>query len=169
MNIQLTAGDTLRIKFRDVARGGDWKWHLHLRINSENLVFPTSIAGNEIQARVAPEITRAWEPGSYSWAIVASSEQDADQATVTGGQVVVIQAGTAADSRTMARRLLDAVEARLEGRITADVQTLAYRGRSIQHIPISELMVLRDRFAAEAQRQEAGYSVFRKVQLRFTR
>jgi len=72
-----------------------------------------------------------------------------------------------------ARNMLNAIEAVLEGRITADVESYSIAGRSITKIPVSELLVLRSKYKAEVQSQEAAENVSlglgsgRKIKTRF--
>lgn len=58
-----------------------------------------------------------------------------------------------------ATTMLAAIEAVLEGRITSDIEQYSIAGRQITKIPITELLVLRDRYKAEVAREEAAASL----------
>ena len=55
---------------------------------------------------------------------------------------------------THAATMLAAIEAVLEGRITADIETYSIAGRQITKIPISELLTLRSKYKIEVQAEE---------------
>lgn len=57
---------------------------------------------------------------------------------------------------THAQRMLDAIEAALEGRVTADVQSYQISGRSITKIPIAELMTLRKQYMVEVANERVA-------------
>ena len=53
-----------------------------------------------------------------------------------------------------ASTMLTAIESVLEGRITSDIENYSIAGRQITKIPITELLVLRDRYKSEVQSEE---------------
>lgn len=55
---------------------------------------------------------------------------------------------------SFSQRMVDAIEAVLEGRITKDIQQMTILGRSLTHHSLDELMVLRRKFKAEALVEE---------------
>jgi hypothetical protein len=74
---------------------------------------------------------------------------------------------------THASRMLTAIEAALEGRITSDMEQYSIAGRQITKIPVNELLVLRDKYKAEVQAEEdaenlkLGYKSKRIIKTRF--
>lgn len=60
------------------------------------------------------------------------------------------------DPRTYARRVLEAIEAVLEGRASKDQEGYTIAGRSLTRTPIPQLMELRDRFRLEVASEEAA-------------
>lgn len=60
---------------------------------------------------------------------------------------------------THAATMLSKIEAVLEGRIDADVENYQIAGRMITKIPISELIVLRDRYRQEVKNEETANSI----------
>lgn len=83
--------------------------------------------------------------------------------------------GPGFDSRSHARRVLEAIEAVLEKRATKDQAAYSIAGRSLSRTPIPELLALRDRYRAEvaqedaADRLAAGLGSRRTVRVRFGR
>jgi len=74
---------------------------------------------------------------------------------------------------THAVTMLAAIEAVLEGRITADVEAYTIAGRQITKIPIEQLLVLRDRYKSEVAAETAAAAIAdgdgnpRKIKVRF--
>lgn len=74
---------------------------------------------------------------------------------------------------THAETMLSAIEAVLEGRITADVEAYSIAGRQITKIPMAELLTLRDKYKAEVNSEAAAASIAagtgnpRKIKVRF--
>lgn len=131
-------------------------------------------SSGEFLAAVTSTTSSAFVAGSYFWALEAIDGND--RTTLATGTVEILpDTGTVPtpfDTRTHAQRMLDAIEATLEGRITADVQVLSIRGRSVTKIPAAELLVMRDKYRAEVQRERvaSGLAPARnKVFVRFAR
>ena len=61
---------------------------------------------------------------------------------------------SAVDTRTHARRTLDAIEAVIENRATTDQQNYAIGGRSLTRMSIDELFKFRDRYKIEVALEE---------------
>ena len=80
--------------------------------------------------------------------------------------------GTEFDGRSHARRVLDGLEALIEGRSTTDVTSLSVRGRSISRMDITELLRWRDKYRtfvrqeADAQAMADGRSPSTKILVR---
>jgi hypothetical protein len=81
----------------------------------------------------------------------------------------------ATDGRTHARKVLDAIEAVIEGRATSEVAEYQIAGRELRYIPIPELLQLRDKYRGEVLREDAasraarGLPDPRRVFVRFAR
>lgn len=96
--------------------------------------------------------------GRYQWAAIVTGGggYDGERYTPASG-ILTIQPNpeTAAqgDLQTHAEKALAAVEAVLEGRITADVQAYAIGGRSVTSIPVLELRKLRAQYRDEVWRE----------------
>jgi len=53
-----------------------------------------------------------------------------------------------------ASTMLGKIESVLEGRLDSDIENYSIAGRQITKIPITELLVLRDRYAADVRSEE---------------
>lgn len=74
----------------------------------------------------------------------------------------------AGDAQTFAEKNLAAVEAVLDGRITADVEAYQIGGRSVTAIPIGQLMALRARLRDEVWRERNPGQPLPGVKVAFT-
>lgn len=96
-----------------------------------------------------------YAPGEYKWQ--ANVTLALERHTVDWGSMRVSPdyASTAPqDSRTTARRLLDAVEAALEGRADTDQLSYSVGGVSISRMTLSEMLAARNQLKAEVGRED---------------
>lgn len=102
--------------------------------------------------------TSTYKAGSYQAHAVSLSADD--RRTIDFCVVEILPDVTVMaapfDTRSHAVRMLDAIKARLEGRITADAESYSIRGRALSRIPMAELMRLRDQYAAEVHRERVA-------------
>lgn len=121
----------------------------------------------------AATTTAAWAPGPYQVALrVTDGTQvvEVDEGLV---RIVADLAGIAAghDGRGHVRRVLDAIEAVIEGRATKDQESYKINNRELVRTPISELLKMRQTYRDEARRERAaarGQSLLgRRVLARF--
>jgi hypothetical protein len=91
-------------------------------------------------------------PGEYEWHAVAFHAANGDRAVLGAGRVTVLpdplQAG--GDLRSTAERILAAIDATIEGRVTKDAESWTIEGRSIARTPLADLLRLRAVYAAQA-------------------
>lgn len=129
-----------------------------------------SASGTTHSFTIAAATTSGYKPGRYSWRIRVTdgSTTTTVEDGITQVEIDPAKAGKA-DTRTFARRMLDAIEATLEGRATSDQQAMSINGRSISRTPISDLMSLRDRFRGETRSEEGttGGGKGRDIKVRF--
>lgn len=122
--------------------------------------------GIAVRFTLAAAATAALAPGAYRWALTAGDLADPSiRATVAAGIFEVLPDPLAgSDTRSQARRILDAIEATIEGRATKDADQYSIEGRSISRTPIADLLRLRNLYS-RIVRREAGRSpiTFRKV------
>lgn len=158
---QLRVGDTVDFNTEQPAHQG--------RSLSIALVGPQTIIinGSEIGTtgnfafNVSSAVTAAWTAGLYFWTLL--SVLGGERITVDSGSTQILPDITLVaaplDMRSHAGRMLDAIEAILEGRIVKDAESYMIRGRSLTRIPMPELMTLRDKYRAEVLRQEQAAGI----------
>jgi hypothetical protein len=139
-----------------------WTLTYYLRGNFAEGVEDIAAAtdGNDYSVDLLPAVTAEFIPGVYHYqAFVAKS---GDRKLVAWGKIEVTPNFTELsqpyDGRTHARRCLDSINAVLEGRATHDQQRYVMQavGRSVDKMPIADLLKFRDYFLAEVKGEEAA-------------
>lgn len=95
--------------------------------------------------------------GTYQWtAILTGGSGYAGQRFTPAAGVFTVAANpsklNAGDTLSFAEKTLAVVEAALEGRLTADMQSYSIGGRAVTAIPVSELFAIRNRLKTEVWR-----------------
>jgi hypothetical protein len=138
-----------------------WTLTYALTISGAKIAITASDNGDGRHAvTVAASVTALWGAGRYSWQSYVT--KDTERYSIGSG-LVEIKPNLAAqtggyDARTHARKMLDAIEAALEGRASADqlhVLRVTLGERDIQYNP-EVLLPLRDRYRAEVAGEEAA-------------
>lgn len=150
----MIAGDTLKVELAQLAID-----YPASDSNSVSAIF-TPIAGGtpaEIAASdgsdswliTVPAATSVgWAAGRYRWTVRVT--KGTDKLTVDQGEILVEAdpASAATDTRSHARKTLDALEAVIENRASAtDKETTFADGRSITKLSHGELLDMKDRYA----------------------
>lgn len=98
--------------------------------------------------------SNGYAAGVWKWQAYMTRTSDSARVTLDSGTLVVEANGaTAADPRTHARKVLDALEARIEGRVTKDVNNYSIGNRSIALMSMEELMAARSKYRREVARE----------------
>lgn len=154
---RIVAGDTAKwLKtLGDYPASAGWVLTYTL-VNAANRYNVTcSASGDDHLASVPATTTTDWAPGDY--ALRGQVAKSGEVYTVFEGRATVAPSYDAAvDSRSQARRQLDAIEAVVEGRAADSVAEYSIGGRAIKRIPLPELLQLRDRLRFDVQREEAA-------------
>ncbi len=154
---RIVAGDTARWLrcLPDFPASGGWALAYVLVSAAQRYTFGATASGDEHLVHVASSTTGAWAPARYAWR--AKVSKAGDSFTVGEGQIEVANAfASAADPRSSARRMLEAVEAVIEGRATDGVDEYTIAGRSIRVTPIPQLLALRSTLRVDVRREEAA-------------
>lgn len=117
-------------------------------------------AGDVYTATIAAVATAALVPGAYTLQGYAFNAGTGLRVTFYTGQLLV-RANVAAavagyDGRSHARRVLDAVEAVLEGRAGKEIMESAVDGLVLKSIPHEKLLLLRQKYLAYVGQETAG-------------
>jgi len=165
------AADIPTLEPTEVRSGDTWTWQRSLSdypagvwtlvyslVNSNGKITLTATAsGADHLVSVAAATTAGYAPGTYS--AVGRVTSGAEAVTVwTGGIQVLpnVAAKTSYDDRSHARKVLEAIEAVLENRATTDQQAVTIGDRSIEKMPIADLLKLRDSYKLEVASEEAA-------------
>lgn len=139
---QLYAGDTWKLPFNTATT--DPLAQLRAHINSAAYQFtsdPLTSTDGAYLFVIAKTVSAAFAPGTYSIAITA--EVGDERTTLSTGHICAIEPNQAtASSFSYARRMVAALEALLEGRVTnthALYSAMSFEGRSITTLSIEEL------------------------------
>lgn len=134
-----------------------------------------TISGRDVNFKLAPADTEDFTTGFYFYQIFA--EKDGDRYLLENGRIgVSAQIGEtgAFDGRSVAERIIDAIDAVLEGRATTDQQSYAIQSgqgsRSLSRIPVLELRELRKTYAAlvaAQNRAKNGESILKQHRFAF--
>jgi hypothetical protein len=162
---ELRAGDTWKWRREDLEDYPAPTWTLKYRFKNAAGGFEVTAAADGVAHAVvvAAATTAPYAAGSYAW--VAWVESGAEKYTVDSGELRVLpdlRAGTATaaqDVRSHARRVLEAIEAVLEGRATRDQEEYRIGERMLKRTPIADLLALRDRYKAEVESEAVARRV----------
>ena len=180
--LELRAGDTWKWNRTDkVSDYPSPAWTLKYRFKNQAGGFEitaTADGSGGFSVSVDKTTTGAIAAGVYQWQ--AEVDNGTERYTLErGGYLTVVAdffsgtAGAAFDSRTHARKVLESIEAVIEGRASKDQEEYQIAGRMLKRTPIPDLLKLRQTYQAEVAGQEAaakladGLGGARKVQVRF--
>jgi hypothetical protein len=106
---------------------------------------------------IAATTTSGWAAGRY--VLTEFVTNGSERYTLDSCDLQVLpdlaSATTATDTRTHARKVLDAIEAWLESKAPT-AGAFEHAGIKIQNYPIADLLALRDRYRAEVRRETGG-------------
>lgn len=164
----LVAGDTAKWAKVLPANPASEGWVLTYRlVNPSATLVITATAGpsGEHLINVPAATTATWAAGFYAWRAQASKADEVY--TVAAGQMQIAPAFATGgmDARSDARKALDAVEAVILGRASSAVAEYQIAGRQLRHIPIPELLTLRDKLRADVVRENTAQALANTGQL----
>jgi hypothetical protein len=123
-----------------------------------------ALAGDAFAFAAPADLTAAVAPGVYRWRLIV---EDAAGRRVLGEGNLEVRPDpetSTADTRSHARRTLDAIEATIEGRASKDADAFTIEGRSITRTPLEILMKLREQYRRIVRREGGrGPVTFRRV------
>ncbi|HKV74576.1 MAG TPA: hypothetical protein VJN95_08655 [Gemmatimonadales bacterium] len=95
-------------------------------------------------------------PETVAWTLSASA--GGERYTLAQGTLLLYPdpAQQTSGAKTHSQTMLELIEAQLEGRLPADLQSYQIGGHAVALIPIDQLLRLRSRYAAEVQAQRTG-------------
>lgn len=146
---QFVAGDTVQFtkSLMDFAPADGWTLKYAL-------VGPQKITGSPFTAAVVDGQWQVTIPATASkdvvstgtWRLLGWVELDGERYTIYDGVVALrpnVELASLSGLQTHEERALAIIEARIEGRLTADLETYQIDGRAVTKIPVKELLALR--------------------------
>lgn len=171
----VNAGDTWRWtrSLDDYPASEGWVLSYTLINGTAKISISATASGDDHAVTVSAATSAGYTAGTYDWR--ARVTKAGEVYTVGEGRLTVrnAYAGSTFDARSHARKTLDAIEAVIEGRASSSTLEYSIAGRSLKHIPVSDLLALRDRYRAEVKREDAAAAVAaglpdqRRVYVRF--
>ncbi|WP_316348490.1 hypothetical protein [Desulfuromonas acetoxidans] len=168
---QIYAGDTLSFTRSLADYSAADGWALSYTMNGPaKVTFTTTADGSIHVALVAAATTAGWGAGTYT--IVEAAVKGDERYTVGISTIEVLANpadGVSTDQRPHCKRMLDAIEATLEGTATTDQRRTRIDGDELERMDIIDLIKVRDIYAAKwaaLQRKQSG-KTSRLIKARF--
>jgi hypothetical protein len=181
----LRAGDTISWteSISDYPASDGWTLAFALRAKDlPPITITASTSGSDYAIAITAPTSKAYNPGIYSWQAYVSKGTSPDfteKYSIEMGRIEILPNLTIATSetelRSHAKKVLDAIEALLEGKAGADVLSYSIGGRSISKMAPEELIKWRSFYKTEYEREleaEAiakGLDSPRRIGVRFRR
>lgn len=155
-------------------------WALKARLTPRNptaaiLVIDAVVENDQFKIVANATATATLSAGLYN--LVKWVERDDDRHTVEHSTIEVLPnpatMAPGGDTRSHAAKMVDMIQAVLEGRASKSVQEYKIADREMKYIPIPELIVLLDKYKAllaaenRANSVNKGARLGRKIQVRF--
>jgi hypothetical protein len=175
---KLIAGDTYKQNIYASEYDNTDGWEVVLKlVGPTGSPIPYSFTTTVVDAttyelRLGPEVTAAFGKGNYSYALVAMKDllpSGTDEHTIESGVLEVelrADLNFDTDLRTHARKVLDAINAVIEGRATKDQESYTIAGRTLTRTPLRELLALQKTYEEKVMREEQG-KLRNKLYVRF--
>lgn len=149
-----TAGDTLAWAPALAAYAPADGWAVSCAVVGTALTGTTTVEGGAWVVTIPGATTAAFGSGTLRYVLRAT--RAGATVTVAAGAVVLAADPSTAEGTTHAERMLATIQAVLEGRAGADAESYSVGGRSLTKIPMRDLVMLRDRYAARVEAERAG-------------
>lgn len=156
---EIYAGDTLKFQkqLNNYSIEDGWTLTYEFLTSSEDLgsFSSTSYQGNHL-ITVAATTTSGWNAAEVFY--VGRVSKSGEIYTVDRGSFTVKENFTTAlnlDGRSHAKKVLDAIEAVIENRASQDQMSYSIAGRSLSRMSPEQLFLMRDRYQAEHNKEQA--------------
>lgn len=123
---------------------------------SEGIDITASASGNDYLIEVASATTATWAADTYKWESFITRDSDSQRHRLGWGSCVVHPDFSSAttDPRSHAQKVLEAIEAVLEGRASKDQDTLTVEGMTLVRTPVEDLLMLRSKYRGIYAREQ---------------
>lgn len=146
------------------------------------ITITATASGSDYAISVLPAVTKLWKSGLYDWqayVYVGTPPDYTEKYTIWRGKLEIkpnlTLFSSSDDARSHVKRVLDSLEAVIEGKATADNLSYSIAGRSISKMSPTEILQWRDLYRAEYQRELDGEKIAqgidspRRIGIRFQR
>jgi hypothetical protein len=177
----LAAGDlwTWTKTLTDYSAADNWTLTYALRINGQAPKTITATgSGTTHTVSVAATTTAGYTAGEWQWNAYATNSGTLARHTIGSGRFTVLPnlaSSSAYDPRSHVKKVLDAINATLEGTAEREERTLNVDGFALELRDIGQLLTLRDKYAAlyrnelNAERVANGLGSKNKIVVRMMR
>jgi len=128
-----------------------WQLTYALVKSGQQITISASASGDDHLVTLAASATANYSPGIYSWQAYVTGGSS-ERYMVDSGTIEILPnlatAATGYDDRSHVKKVLDALEARLEKRATADQAQTLIGGEVIAYMPIQRVLEWRDKYKA---------------------
>ena len=115
-----------------------------------------SVTNNEWVFSIPSATSSSFVAGNYFWQLEIRRLSDSERVVVNRGSWdVFVDLDNAADPRSFAQRILDRVEALLEGKFVHDADSISVNGRTLSKMDQEDLQQTRNNMIAEVRREQA--------------
>jgi hypothetical protein len=131
--------------------------------------------GTEFVVEISSSISANLIAGTYRWSSFLTRNADSERIEMGSGVFTLHpdKASSTDDPRNHTKKVLDAIEAVIEGRAGKDQESLSVEGMTLQRTPLSDLIALHSKYKGiyvretRAQRMRDGLSHSGKIYTRF--
>lgn len=135
-------------------------WFKKTGSSGANFSITATADGNSFDVTVLAATTATYTAGDYTWVALVTS--GAETREVDKGTLELLSRYDAAanlDDRTHAAKVLDAIEAVIEGRASLDQKSYTIGTRSLERMPLPDLLKFRDTYRGEVYAEEQAEAV----------
>jgi len=160
---EVYAGDTFRWDkdLKDYTPADGWALTYSFRSNTGtgfNITASANSGNSGWEITVAASTTTSYTTGEYNWQAYVT--KGSERYVVDNGVTIINRnlnaLGTSAttDLRTHAKLMISKIQSVLEGRMDADIENYSIGGRSINKIPVSELVNILHTYEEKLDKEE---------------
>lgn len=138
----------------------DWTLTYHFVGATTAFTKAAAESGNDYVMTLLPADTAAMDAGFYRWQAWIAHDSDGRKYMIDQGRAelqAALDGAVPADQRSHARKMVDALEAMMEGKASLDqIKYALPDGRSLDRVPASEFLKLLTHYRAEVATEEAA-------------
>lgn len=155
---KIVAGDTVQWKRELSDYPASEGWTLgYAMVNSINKISVSSSAsGADHLVTISAATSAAYVAGTYYWQAYVTKTATSERRLIDTGSLIVepnFAAIATHDARTHVKKVLDSIQAVIEGRATKDQEEYTIGNRSLKRTPIADLIKLKKEYEADYARE----------------